>query len=518
MTSPPARRALISVFRKEGIVELCRQLTGLGFEIISTGGTARHLASSGVPVTPVEDVTGFSEMLDGRVKTLHPLLHGALLLRRDLAGHQEEARRHGIQPIDLVAVNLYPFAEIAGKADASAQEKVEMIDIGGPAMVRAAAKNHAWVTVLMDPEDYPAVLAELRERGETTLETRRRLAVRAFQLCSVYDSTVAAHLSRSLAAGGGHPEWFLPAYHRRSSLRYGENPHQAASLYTEAHPPAGSVVSAAVLQGKELSFNNYLDLDFAWVMAAGFEQPAAAVVKHNNPCGVATEATLVEAYTAAREADPVSAFGGIVGVNRVVDQETARAMVSTFLEAVYAPGYEPVAREIFSTKKNLRLLDSRGVPPGAAPAGFDFKKIAGGLLLQAPDVEPGTASWRTVTRREPTPEERAALVFAWKVAHHVRSNAIVYATAHRTLGIGAGQMSRVDAARLGAMKARSSLKGSALASDAFFPFRDAVDQAAAQGVTAMVQPGGSIRDEEVIAAADEGDIAMVFTGVRHFRH
>jgi phosphoribosylaminoimidazolecarboxamide formyltransferase/IMP cyclohydrolase len=506
------------VFHKEGVADLCRRLVSLDFEIISTGGTARHLMSADIPVTPVEVITGFPEMMDGRVKTLHPLIHGAILYRRDRNDDREAAARHGMHPIDLVAVNLYPFAETAGRPGAGDQEIVEMIDIGGPSMVRAAAKNHADVTVLVDPADYAAVLEELDRDGVTTPATRRRLAGRAFAHCSAYDADVAAYLGRGAGKEGEHPATFTPVYELVDRLRYGENPHQDAALYRERSPATGSVVAARVLQGKELSYNNYLDLDSAWNLLAEWEEPAAVVVKHNNPCGVAIGADLAAAYIAAREADPQSAFGGIVALNRPVDAATAGELVATFLEAVFAPAYTDEAREILRAKKKLRLLDSEGARPGSGRPPREFRKISGGLLVQDTDVEPAGTEWRVVTRKEPTPEQRAALEFGWKVVRHVRSNAIVYTAPDRSLGIGAGQMSRVDAARLGVEKAQSSLRGSALASDAFFPFRDSVDQAAKVGVAAIVEPGGSIRDKEVIAAADEAGMAMVFTGVRHFRH
>ncbi len=517
MSTSPRRRALVSVFHKEGIADLCRELAGLEFEIISTGGTARHLSNAGIAVTPVEEITGFPEMLDGRVKTLHPLVHGPILFRREKSEHVEQAGHHGMIPIDVVVVNLYPFAETMARPDATDAEIVEMIDIGGPAMVRAAAKNHASVTVLVDPRDYPAALSEIREHGETRPATRRRLAADAFACCAAYDAQVAGFLHEA-GKTAEHPETYRVEFGLRNSLRYGENPHQVAALYAESNPPAGSVVASRVLQGKELSYNNYLDLDAAWAAAGDWPRPAVVVVKHNNPCGVALGVTLCAAYLAARDADPQSAFGGIVALNRPVDADTAREMTSTFLEAVIAPGYSQEARTILAAKKNLRLLDSEGAQPGTGRPAKDFRRISGGLLLQDTDFEPEDIQWRTVTRRPPTDEENAALRFAWQVARSVRSNAIVYAWSDRTLGIGAGQMSRVDAARIGALKALSPLEGASLASDAFFPFRDSVDQAAEKGIRSIVEPGGSIRDEEVIAAADEADMAMIFTGVRHFRH
>ena len=510
------RRALVSVFRKDGIIDLCRHLVSLGYDVVSTGGTARHLAGSGIPVTPVEDVTGFPEILDGRVKTLHPLVHGAILFRRDLEEHVEEARSQGMFPIDLVAVNLYPFAETATRSGVADGDVIEMIDIGGPSMVRAAAKNHASVTVLVEPEDYPLVLEEIARDGDTSPATRRRLAARAFEHCAAYDAAVATYLHRD--SGKTFPPVWLPVYRHVADLRYGENPHQRAARYREPSPAAGTVMAATVLQGKQLSYNNYLDLDAAWRLAAEFDAPTAVVVKHTNPCGVASAADLESAYVAAREADPTSAFGSIVALNRDLDAATAREITSTFVEAVIAPSVDPEAREVLAGRKNLRLLHTGGAAPGAGRADREFRLISGGLLLQDADTDPGDGNWRVVTQRHPTDEERQALAFAWKVVRHVRSNAIVYARPDRTLGIGAGQMSRVDSARLGVEKARSPLQGAVLASDAFFPFRDSVDNASGAGVAAIIQPGGSIRDEEVIAAADEGNMAMIFTGVRHFRH
>ena len=509
------RRALVSVFCKEGVTDLCRRLGTLGYEILSTGGTARHLAGAGIPVTPIEEVTGFPEILDGRVKTLHPLVHGAILFRRELERHVEEAGRHGMVPIDLVVVNLYPFAETASLSGTPEDEVTEMIDIGGPSMVRAAAKNHASVTVLVSPADYGPILEELERDGDTSPETRRRLAARTFQHCATYDATVAGWLA---GAEPSLPAIWHPLYERTAELRYGENPHQRAALYRETSTAAESILAAEVLQGRQLSFNNYLDLDAAWALLAEFDEPAAVIVKHNNPCGVARDADPAAAYLAAREADPTSAFGGIVALNREVGTAAAEAISSTFVEAVVAPAYTADARTILGRKKKLRLLRTGAPPQPVAGPLLDFRRISGGLLLQDADSDPGDADWRVVTRRSPTDVEQRALVFAWKVVRHVRSNAMVYAAPDRTLGIGAGQMSRVDAARLGVEKARSSLQGAALASDAFLPFRDSVDSAAEAGVAAIIQPGGSIRDEEVIDAADGSGMAMIFTGVRHFRH
>ena len=512
----PRRRALVSVFRKDGVTELCRQLVSRDFEIVSTGGTARHLAEAGIAVTPVDEITGFPEILDGRVKTLHPHVHGAILFRRTVDAHVQEMRDRGLTPIDLVVVNLYPFAQTAADTGKTADDVIEMIDIGGPSMLRAAAKNHAWVTVLVDPGDYAAVLEELAHGDDTAPATRRRLAAAAFEHCAVYDAAVAAYLGRD--DGEPFPRLWMPVYRRAASLRYGENPHQQASVYREPAPATGTIMAAEAIQGKQLSFNNYLDLDAAWGLAGEFDTPTAVVVKHTNPCGVASAADLTSAYVIARDADPTSAFGGIVALNRPLDAATAKEITTTFVEAVIAPSVTTEARAILAAKRNLRVLDTGGATPDPARPGQDFRRISGGVLLQNIDVDPGDKGWQVKTRRHPTDDEQTALIFAWRVARHVRSNAIVYAGRDRTLGIGAGQMSRVDSARLGVDKARSSLHGAVLASDAFFPFRDSVDNAAAAGVAAIIQPGGSIRDEEVIAAANEANMAMVFTGVRHFRH
>ncbi|MFQ5719017.1 MAG: bifunctional phosphoribosylaminoimidazolecarboxamide formyltransferase/IMP cyclohydrolase [Acidobacteriota bacterium] len=510
------RRALVSVYHKEGVVDLCRQLRELGFEIISTGGTARHLSAAGVAVTPVSEITGFPEILDGRVKTLHPLVHGAILFRRDDADHRATAQAHDMRPIDLVAVNLYPFADTVSAPGAGDAEIVEMIDIGGPSMVRAAAKNHAAVTVIVNPDEYTAVIDEMKRHGETTPATRRRLAADAFAHCAAYDATVASYLRP--AEDALLPAIFSPHYARVTTLRYGENPHQRAALYRDPLPSAGTLLAADVLQGKQLSYNNYQDLDSAWALSGEFQRPAAVIVKHNNPCGVACGEELASAYIAARETDPVSAFGSIVAVNRVLDGATATEIAATFVEAVIAPEISAEARKILAAKKNLRLLSAGAPPAVGSPGDLAFRRISGGGLLQEIDRDPGDGGWHVVTDRHPDDEERRALDFAWRVVRHVRSNAIVYAVDGRTLGIGAGQMSRVDSARLGVEKACASLQGAVLASDAFFPFRDSIDRAAEAGVKAIIQPGGSIRDAEVVGAANEAGMAMIFTGIRHFRH
>ena len=509
------RRALVSVFKKDGIVDLSRRLHRAGVEILSTGGTARLLKSEGIPVIPVEDVTGFPEMMDGRVKTLHPRIHGGILGLRDNPEHMRMMEENDIRPIDLVIINLYPFQEVAGRPDASDAEAIEMIDIGGPAMVRSAAKNHAHVGVVVDPADYEEVVAEIADSGGLSEETRRRLAAAAFRYTSRYDDAIGGYLGGGETSGNEPPERLRLDLPRAYKLRYGENPHQVAAFYREQGDLSGTIAGAEVLQGKKLSFNNLLDLDAAWAIASDFEAAAAAVIKHTNPAGAAIGATALEAFGRARETDPVSAFGGIVALNRQVDGDCAGAILEGFVEAVAAPGFTDEALEVFATKKNVRVLRLSGSLPDG---GWDLRRIRGGLLLQAWDHNPAEAEWKVVTKREPGETERRALAFAWKVVRHVKSNAIVFTAEDRTLGVGAGQMSRVDSVTLARTKANAPLQGSVLASDAFFPFRDGVDAAAEAGATAVIQPGGSRRDDEVIAAADEHDIAMIFTGVRHFRH
>jgi phosphoribosylaminoimidazolecarboxamide formyltransferase/IMP cyclohydrolase len=519
------QRALISTYKKDGIVAFGRRLREQGVEILSSGGTARLLASEGVAVTPVDEVTGFPEMLDGRVKTLHPRIHGGILARRDLDSHQTQLRDHGIRPIDLVVVNLYPFEETVHKAGVQDAEVIEMIDIGGPSMIRSAAKNHAHVGVVVDPTDYGTVLAEIESSGGLSSETCRRLAGKAFRHTCEYDGAIHHYLDRQPGAASGDataseaapPEQLVLRLERAQVLRYGENPHQRAAFYHDAGDVSGTLAAAEVLQGKELSFNNLLDLDAALALVREFSQPAAAIIKHSNPCGVAVADRLAEAYGLALETDPVSAFGSIVALNREADGETVERMLKGFVEAVVAPSYSGEALDQLSRKKNLRVLRlDVGSEAGGDP--WEFRRIRGGFLVQDWDHEPAGQEWKVVTRRKPSAAEERALEFAWKVATHVKSNAIVFTSHEKTLGIGAGQMSRVDSVVLARRKAQSTLEGSVLASDAFFPFRDGVDAAAEAGATAVIQPGGSIRDEEVVAAADEHDIAMVFTGNRHFRH
>jgi len=522
----PIRRALISVSDKTGLVELARGLAGYGVAILSTGGSARVLREADIAVTEVSDHTGFPEIMDGRVKTLHPKVHGGILARRDKASHVAALHAHGIEPIDLVVVNLYPF-EATVAAGADAPTCIENIDIGGPAMVRAAAKNHDFVTVLTDPANYAAVLAEMAAHGGATgLDLRRRLAAAAYAHTAAYDAAVAGWMQAQ--QGEVFPPRLVVAGRRQQVLRYGENPHQAAAVYQGGAARPG-VASATQLQGKELSYNNLNDTDAAFELAAeftppDFDRPAVAIVKHANPCGVAMAGSLAEAYRRALAGDPVSAFGGIVAVNRPLDAETATEIAKLFAEVVIAPAVAPAARAILAEKKNLRLLVTGAMPDPAAP-GVILKSLAGGFLVQTRDGgRLDAATLKVVSKRTPSAAEIADMLFAFRVAKHVKSNAIVYARDGATVGIGAGQMSRVDAARIAAWKAREAAaggpgaKGSVVASDAFFPFADGLLAAVEAGATAVIQPGGSVRDGEIIAAADAAGIAMVFTGMRHFRH
>jgi phosphoribosylaminoimidazolecarboxamide formyltransferase/IMP cyclohydrolase len=527
MTDPvPVRRALVSVSDKTGIVDLARALAGQGIEILSTGGTALVLKEAGLAVTDVATVTGFPEMLDGRVKTLHPRVHGGLLADRAKPGHMAALAAHGIAPIDLLAINLYPFEATLARG-AAFDECIENIDIGGPAMIRAAAKNHASVAVLVDPADYAGVIAEIAAGG-TRAETRRRLAAKAFARTAAYDAAISRWFAAEV--GEATPTWISFAGTLIEELRYGENPHQQAAFYRCADARTG-VATARQLQGKALSYNNINDTDAALELVAEFDpavSAAVAIIKHANPCGVAVGPSLKDAYTKALRCDPVSAFGGVVALNRTLDAEAARAIVEIFTEVIVAPEATPEAIEIVAARKNLRLLVTGGLPDPAAP-GLAVRSVAGGLLVQSRDagrLELGAL--KVVTRRAPSERELSDLLFAWRVAKHVKSNAIVYAKDGATAGIGAGQMSRVDSARIAALKsaeaaeaaglARPLAEGSVVASDAFFPFADGLIAAAAAGATAVIQPGGSMRDEEVIAAADEKGLAMVFTGMRHFRH
>lgn len=525
------RRALLSVSDKNGLVAFASGLVDLGVELISTGGTARVLREAGLSVTDVAEITGFPEMLDGRVKTLHPRIHGGLLGIRGNPEHERQMAAQGIVPIDLVAIILYPFEATIAAPGVSLAEAIEQIDIGGPAMLRSAAKNFQAVAAVVEPADYGMILDELkRNDGALSPTTRFRLARKAFTHTARYDALIAGFLEGGeIAANGtwrsarGHPGGprlsFPSILHVRleklQDLRYGENPHQRAGFYRDLDL-RGGIAAARQLQGKELSYNNIMDLHAAWELAQEWTEPVVVIIKHTNPCGVATADELVRAYTRARDTDPVSAFGGILGLNRPLDTDAAREIASTFVEAIIAPGYAPEALAILQEKKDLRLLEQT---QGDASKGYEMRSVSGGMLVQGrDDVDLDPASLKVVTRRAPADAEMQALRFAWRVAKHVKSNAIVLATAHATVGIGAGQMSRVDSVRLARMKAHFPTRGTALASDAFFPFRDGVDAAAEAGVTAVVQPGGSVRDAEVIAAADEHGIAMLFTGIRHFRH
>jgi phosphoribosylaminoimidazolecarboxamide formyltransferase/IMP cyclohydrolase len=519
-------RALISVFDKSGIVEFAKRLAALKIEILSTGGTAKLLREAGVSVRDVSDFTGWPEMLGGRVKTLHPKVHGGLLFRRRNAEDQKQAAEHGIAPIDLVVVNLYPFEATAAKAGLTAEELIENIDIGGPTMLRSAAKNFESVTVVTDPEDFERVAKELESAGDTTLATRLELARKVFATTSRYDGTITMELERLAAASGNIslearpvlPQRVHIALRRQQELRYGENPHQAAALYVPAGRKPEGLAAAKQLQGKELSYNNFVDLEAARSLAAEFSKPAAVIIKHNNPCGTAEQGTLREAYLKALACDPLSAFGGVLAFNRMVDAATAEEVAKLFVECIAAPGFDEKSKAIFAAKKNLRLLE---LPPGGLePEGeLQLKRILGGMLVQQPDLgEVQESELRTVTKRAPTAEELHTMRFAWKVAKHVKSNAIVFAKDGATLGVGAGQMSRVDSVKLAVMKAQSPLAGSVVASDAFFPFPDGVEEAAKAGATAVIQPGGSVRDADVIGAADRLGLALVFTGMRHFLH
>ena len=514
-------RALLSVSDKSGIVEFARALAALGVQIVSTGGTAKLLEKEGIAVTEVSAYTGFPEMLDGRVKTLHPKIHAGLLARRDDPGHLAALRSAGIPPIDLLVVNLYPFQASVADPDCSFEEAIENIDIGGPALLRAAAKNHAGVGVAVDPADYARVLEEMRSSGGISEATRFALAKKVFAHTAAYDGAIANYLS-SLDAGRRrreYPDVLSLQFARLQDLRYGENPHQSAALYRDERPVAGSLATCRQLQGKELSYNNIADADAAWECVKSFAEPACVIVKHANPCGVATGASLAAAYEKAFKTDPGSAFGGILAFNRALDRATAEAASQQFAEVIVAPRVEPEAQEVFAKKANVRVLE---VPLSHDVQAHDYKRVGGGLLVQTTDAKTVKRDeLKVVTKKQPTEPQWSDLLFAWRVAKFVKSNAIVFCRDGMTLGIGAGQMSRVDSSRLAAMKAQAaklSLAGSVVASDAFFPFRDGLDVVAEAGAAAVIQPGGSVRDDEVIAAADERGVAMVLTGVRHFRH
>jgi len=543
------RRALISVSDKTGIVDFARELKRFNVEIISTGGTAKALQEAGIKVRDVSDVTGFPEMMDGRVKTLHPRIHGSLLALRNNPEHLAAMREHGIEPIDMVVVNLYPFEQTIAKPGVTLEEAIEQIDIGGPAMIRSAAKNFGDVVVVVSRDSYNDILEEMRRNdGAVSLITRRFLAIRAFEQTAAYDAIVCRFLiflkqekdglnavhqwqilkGLGFARGGGGggraphslediespPSAVVLELRKAAKLRYGENPHQQAALYDIGE--TASVARAEILSGKEMSFNNYVDADAAWQLICDFDETACAIVKHTNPAGVGLAATTREAYRKALATDPISAFGGIVAFNRAVDVAAAKAVVEVFTEVIIAPEYHANALEVLRTKKDLRVLRAGAPEP---LDGLEYKQISGGMLVQTRDTHKlKREELKVVSKRQPTEEEISSLLFAWIVCKHTKSNAIVYARDGQTVGVGAGQMSRIDSVKIGAMRAQLPVQGSVLASDAFFPFRDGIDEAAKHGITAIIQPGGSVRDAEVIAAGDEHALAMVFTGIRHFKH
>jgi phosphoribosylaminoimidazolecarboxamide formyltransferase/IMP cyclohydrolase len=519
-------RALVSVYDKTGLVEFAQRLAQLKIEIVSTGGTAKLLRDAGLKVRDVAELTGWPEMLGGRVKTLHPKVHGGILFRRGRKDDQETVKAQGIAPIDLVVVNLYPFEATAARPNLTPEELIENIDIGGPAMVRSAAKNFESVAVVTNPADYSSLAEELKATAGWSLATRLELARKAYAATARYDGMIATELERLVVSDSTvlvSEKPLLPArlhvaLTRTASLRYGENPHQKAALYIPAGREAFGLAGAKQLQGKELSYNNLVDLDAAWGLAQEFSKPAAVIVKHNNPCGTAENPSLAEAYKQALACDPVSAFGGVLAFNRPLDGPTAAEVSKLFVECIVAPGYDAAAREALTGKKNLRLLEIYAEEPSSTAA-LEVKRISGGVLVQDRDSRVLTdADLKVASKRQPTPEEMAAMRFAWKVAKHVKSNAIVFARNGRTVGVGAGQMSRVDSVKIAAMKAQEALTGTVVASDAFFPFPDGVEEAAKVGATAVIQPGGSVRDGDVLAVADKLGLAMVFTGVRHFRH
>jgi len=506
------KRALISVSDKTGIVELARELNLLGWLIISTGGTAKALREAGVPVTEVEELTGYPEILDGRVKTLNPIIHGGILARMDQETHRRQMAENGIVPIDLVVVNLYPFAQTVARPGVTREEAVENIDIGGPTMIRAAAKNHTRVAVVVNPDRYAYIINEIKQSGGISLETRFELAVEAYAHTGHYDAIIADYF------GGGSifPENLTLPFTKVQDLRYGENPQQAAAFYAHSGKRTG-LAGYRQLQGKELSFNNINDLNAAWELVSEFTETAVVAVKHANPCGVGTAASVFEAYKLAHDADPVSIFGGVLALNRPLDEDTAREMIRIFLEVVAAPAFSPEALAVMEQKKDIRLLQLEILPP--AVDRLDLKKVSGGVLLQTLDTEPvDPALGKVVTRRAPNDAELQQMAFAQKVVKHVKSNAIVVVKSGQTLGVGAGQMSRIAAARIALAQAGEKAEGAVLGSDAFFPFPDTVEEAAAAGVTAIIQPGGSLKDEESIQACDRLGLAMVFTGRRYFKH
>lgn len=508
-------RALISVSDKTGIVEFTKGLIDAGIEIISTGGTKKVLDDAGLSTLSIDEVTGFPEMMDGRVKTLHPKIHGGLLGRRDLASHLEAMKAQDILPIDFVCVNLYPFKETISKADVTEAEAIENIDIGGPSMLRSAAKNFASVTVVVDPEDYSLVLAEMKSNQATTLETRKRLAAKVFRHTAAYDALIAEYLTNRVEEL--EPEKMTLTYELKQTLRYGENSHQTAAFYQNARPVSYSIASAEQLHGKELSYNNIKDADAAIRIAREFSDPTVVALKHMNPCGIGSGRTIAEAYQFAYEADPTSIFGGILVANREIDVETAEEMHKLFLEIIIAPSFSKEAFDVLSSKKNLRLMTLDFSNTNSDQQ--EVVSVLGGLLVQEQDVVTEIPEeWEVATDRKPTDEELKALAFAWKAVKHVKSNAIVVANAHQTVGVGAGQMNRVGSVKIALEEAKGRMEGAVLASDAYFPMDDSVEYAAQHGIKAIVQPGGSIRDKDSIAMANKYGVAMVFTGVRHFKH
>jgi phosphoribosylaminoimidazolecarboxamide formyltransferase/IMP cyclohydrolase len=517
------RSAVISVSQKMGLTSFAGGLHEAGVEIFSTGGTRRALVEAGVPAIEMAEYTGFPEMLDGRVKTLHPKVHGGILARRDLPEHMRALETHAIRPFDMVVVNLYPFSQTVARPDCTFEEAIENIDIGGPSMIRSAAKNHDAVAVVTDPAQYAAVLDELRQKGGTALETRRQLALDAFRTTAQYDTAIAHYLSRREEAGP-FPERLTLEFERRQHLRYGENPHQQAAFYVERGVSGASLATARQLHGKELSYNNLLDLESALALAREFDAPTAVIIKHNNPCGVASHSQLAQAFLNAYEGDPVSAFGCVMALNREVDERTATAITEPgrFIEAIIAPAFSEAAMQLLTTrpswKGNVRLIET-GRLENEPRGDWDYRRIAGGMLVQTKDNVPDPENeWKVVTKRVPSDSELSDLRFGWRVVKHVKSNAIVLAKDRQLVGVGAGQMNRVESVDIATRKAGTKAKGSVLASDAFFPFRDGPDLAAQAGVTAIIQPGGSKRDEDSIAACNERGVAMVFTGRRHFRH
>lgn len=519
------KQALISVSDKTGVLEFARALSGMGVNILSTGGTAKLLAENGISVTEVADYTGFPEMLDGRVKTLHPKVHGGILARRDFPEHVSALEKHGIPNIDMVVVNLYPFQETVAREHCSLEDAIENIDIGGPAMLRSSAKNHKDVVVICDPTDYSQVLSELNtNKGEVTYETKFILAKKVFAHTAQYDGAITNYFTslgadKQHATRSAYPSTLNLHFEKVQEMRYGENPHQSAAFYRESNPQVGALANYTQLQGKELSYNNIADADAAWECVKTFDESACVIIKHANPCGVAVGASPLEAYSKALQTDPTSAFGGIIAFNREVDGNAAEAVAKQFVEVLIAPSFTEQAKKIFAAKQNVRLLE---IPLGNAVNNHDFKRVGGGLLVQSPDAKNvALAELKIVSKKQPTPQQLQDLMFAWRVAKFVKSNAIVFCANGMTMGVGAGQMSRIDSARIASIKAQNaglSLVGTAVASDAFFPFRDGLDVVVAAGATSVIHPGGSMRDQEVIDAADEHGIVMMLTGTRHFRH